>query len=158
MGAREDMNVKFHRITSYTWNFQNFTCVITILVKFDIHFLGLPWEIFIAVATDDLLHLKHLKNVKKNVQTLTTRACNGTQANMPKNVGSVKTWSAKIKKECLKKNAIFFKLFWYKIFNHWKLKLLSFLVDSVLNPFPSIWTSYNESGRFTSRFCIKFIP
>ena len=34
------MNVKFHRITSYTWNFQNFTCVFTILVKFDINFLG----------------------------------------------------------------------------------------------------------------------
>ena len=36
------MNVKFQRITSYTWNFQNFTCVITILVKFDIHSLGFP--------------------------------------------------------------------------------------------------------------------
>ena len=34
------MNFKFHRITSYTWNFQNFTCVISILVKVDIHFLG----------------------------------------------------------------------------------------------------------------------
>ena len=91
------MNVKFHKITSYTWNFQNFTCVITILVKFDIHFLGLPWEIFFGVTTDDLLHLKPLKNVKKN--------------------------------------AIFFKLFWYKVFVHWKLKLpvLNFLVDSVLN-------------------------
>ena len=89
------MNVKFHRITSYTWNFQNFTCVITILVKFDIHFLWLPWEIFFGVTTDDLLHLKSLKNVKKN--------------------------------------AIFLKLFWYKVFVHWKLKLLNFLVDSVLN-------------------------
>ena len=33
----------------------------------------------------------------------------------------------------VKKNAIFFKLFWYKVFVHWKLKLLNFLVDSVLN-------------------------
>ena len=32
----------------------------------------------------------------------------------------------------VKKNAIFFKLFWYKVFVHWKLKLLNFLVDSVL--------------------------
>ena len=39
------MNAKFHKVTSYTWNFQNFTDVSTILVKFDIHFLGLPWEI-----------------------------------------------------------------------------------------------------------------
>ena len=51
------MNVKFHKVTPYTGNFQNFTYVITILVKFDIHFLGLPWEIFFAVTTEDLLHL-----------------------------------------------------------------------------------------------------
>ena len=89
------MNVKFHRITSHTWNFQNFNCVITILVKFDIHFFGLPWEIVFGVTTADLLHLKPLKN--------------------------------------LKKNAIFFKLFWYSVFVHWKLKLLNFLVDSILN-------------------------
>ena len=83
-------------ITSYTWNFLNFTCVITILVKFDIHFLGLPREIFFSVLTDidDWLYLKPLKNVKKN--------------------------------------AIFFKLFWYKVFLPWKLKLFNFLVDSVL--------------------------
>ena len=62
------MNVRFHEITSYTWNFQNFKCVITILMKCDIHFLGLPWEIFFAVTTDDLLHLQPLKNVKKRMQ------------------------------------------------------------------------------------------
>ena len=43
-----------------------FTCIITILVKFDVYFLGLPWEIFFGVTTDHLLHLKPLKNVKKN--------------------------------------------------------------------------------------------
>ena len=64
-GEPQKMNVKFHRNTSYTWNFQNFTCVITILVKFEIHFLGLPWEFFFGVTTDALLHLKLLKNVKK---------------------------------------------------------------------------------------------
>ena len=47
------MNVKFHTITAYTLNFQNFTCVFTILVKFDIRFLGLPGEIFLGVITDD---------------------------------------------------------------------------------------------------------
>ena len=50
---------------SYTWKFQNFTCVFTTLVNFDIYFLGLPWEIFFGVITDDLLHLKSLKNVNK---------------------------------------------------------------------------------------------
>ena len=92
----EKMNVKFHKITPYTWNFQNFTRVFTILVRFDIYFLGLLWEIFFGVTTDDQLHLKALKN--------------------------------------LKKNAIFFKLFWYKFFGHWKSKLLIFLGDSVLKP------------------------
>ena len=48
--------------------FQNFKCVITILVKFDIHFLGLPREIFFGVTTDDLLHLQPLKNVKQRMQ------------------------------------------------------------------------------------------
>ena len=47
------MNVKFHKIASYTWDFQNFTCIFTILVKFDNYFLGLPWEIFFGVITDD---------------------------------------------------------------------------------------------------------
>ena len=30
-----------------------------------------------------------------------------------------------------KENVTFFKLFWYKVFVHWKLKFLNFLVDSV---------------------------
>ena len=33
----------------------------------------------------------------------------------------------------VKKNVIFFKLFWYKVFVHWKLKSLNVLVDSVLS-------------------------
>ena len=57
------MNVKFHKITPYTLNFRNFTSVFTILTKFDIHFLGLPREIFFGVITDDELHLELLKNV-----------------------------------------------------------------------------------------------
>ena len=47
------MKVKFHKIKSYTWDFQNFTYVFSIFVKFDIHFLRLPWEIFFGVITDD---------------------------------------------------------------------------------------------------------
>ena len=76
--------------------FRILTCVFSILVKFDIHFLGLPCGIFFGLITDDQLHLKALKN--------------------------------------LKKNAIFFKLFWYKFFGHWKSKLLIFLGDSILKP------------------------
>ena len=40
MGAQEK-NIKFHKMTSYTRNFQNFTWVFAVLVKFDIYFLGL---------------------------------------------------------------------------------------------------------------------
>ena len=47
------MNVKFHTITPYTLKFPNFTCVFTIVVKFDIRFLGLPQEIFLGVIADD---------------------------------------------------------------------------------------------------------
>ena len=32
----------------------------------------------------------------------------------------------------VKKSAILFKLFWYKVFVPWKLKLLNFLMDSIL--------------------------
>ena len=46
--------------------FRILTSVFTILVKFDFHFLELTLEIFFDVTTDDLLHLKPLKNVKKN--------------------------------------------------------------------------------------------
>ena len=47
------MNAKFHKNTPYTLNFKNFTCVFTILVKFDIHFLGILRAIFFGVITDD---------------------------------------------------------------------------------------------------------
>ena len=62
--------------------------------------LGAP-EMFFGVTTDELIHLQHLKNVRK-------------------------------------KYAIYFKLFWYKIFVHRKSKLFNVLVDSVLNPFFSL--------------------
>ena len=48
--------------------FQNFKCVITILVKFDIHNSRTSMRIFFGVTTDDLLHLQPLKNVKQRMQ------------------------------------------------------------------------------------------
>ena len=88
--------------TSYTLNFwEFFLCVFTILVKFDIHFPGLPWEIFCCYY-------------RLLLTSLALEKC--------------------------KKNAMFLKLFCrYKVFVHWELKLLSFLVDSFLNiPFVPI--------------------
>ena len=48
-------------------------------------------------------------------------------------------------KKCKKKSAICFKLFWYKVFVHWKLKLINSLTDSVLTAWPhmpSLFCSY----------------
>ena len=38
----EEINVKLHKMKSCIQNFPNFTYFLKILVKFDIHFLGLP--------------------------------------------------------------------------------------------------------------------
>ena len=43
----------------------------------------------------------------------------------------------------VQKNAISFKLIWYKFFVHWKLKLLNFLMDSVLKLFVTWMTTYD---------------
>ena len=51
------MNVKFHKNCDYTGKILKISCVRCNSVKFDIHFLGLPWEMFFCVTTDDLLHL-----------------------------------------------------------------------------------------------------
>ena len=46
----------------------------------------------------------------------------------------------------VKKSAVLFKLFWYKVFVHWKLKLLNFLMDSVLIDL-SRFTLYSEQTQ-----------
>ena len=58
----------------------------------------------------------------------------------------------------VKNIAIFFKLFWYKVFVHWKLKLLNFLVDSV---FKRGWKTRNSAiqivlQQFCKTSCTKF--
>ena len=45
---------------------EDFTCVFSILEKFEIYFLSLPLEIVFGVITDNLLHRQPLKSVKKN--------------------------------------------------------------------------------------------
>ena len=53
MGARENNCQSSQNDILNVKNFHNFTCVFTILVKFDIRFLGLPWKIFFGVIADD---------------------------------------------------------------------------------------------------------
>ena len=50
--------------------------------------------------------------------------------------------------KCKTGNAIFFKLFWYKVFVHWELKLLNFLVDSVLNV---LWSDFKLNCRLKKK-------
>ena len=45
---------------------------------------------------EEKIHKRSAKTKTKKLQTLTTRDCKGPQTNTPKNVGSIKTWSAKI--------------------------------------------------------------
>ena len=69
--------------------------------------------------------------------------------------------------EKCKKNAMLFKLFWYKVFVHWKLKLLNFLMDSVLNYWnpsvpkvlPWLWASPStHTSQTCHRSCIPCCP
>ena len=53
MNARENECQIFSQNYILNIKFQNLTSVFTILVQFDIHFLGLPQEIFFGVTTDD---------------------------------------------------------------------------------------------------------
>ena len=46
------MKVKFHKNCENTDKILKFH-VYDVIVKFDIYFLGLPWEIFFGVITDD---------------------------------------------------------------------------------------------------------
>ena len=52
----EKMNDKFHKNCD-TGKILKISCVGCNFMKFNIHFLGLPTEIFFGVTTDDLLHL-----------------------------------------------------------------------------------------------------
>ena len=46
------MNVKFHKNCENTGKILKISCVRCNFVKFDIHFLGLPSEIFFGVTMD----------------------------------------------------------------------------------------------------------
>ena len=52
MGAREN-ECQISENYILLMKFSELCLCFTILVKFDIHFLGLPWGIFFGVITDD---------------------------------------------------------------------------------------------------------
>ena len=47
----EKINVKFHKNCEKTSTVLKISCARCHFVKFDIYFLGLPWEIFFGVIT-----------------------------------------------------------------------------------------------------------
>ena len=47
------MNVQFDKNYENTGKILKISCARCNVVKFDIYFLGLPWEIFFGVITDD---------------------------------------------------------------------------------------------------------
>ena len=51
------MNVKFHKNCENKGKILQISCARCNFVKFDIHFLGLPWEIFFGDVADDKLYL-----------------------------------------------------------------------------------------------------
>ena len=51
------MNVKFHKNCENSGKILKISCVTYQFVKSDIYFLGLPYEIFLGVITDDRLYL-----------------------------------------------------------------------------------------------------
>ena len=53
----EKINGKFHKNCDYTGKILKISGVRCNFVEIDIHFLGLTWEIFFGVTTDDLLQL-----------------------------------------------------------------------------------------------------
>ena len=62
------MNVKFHKKCENTGKILKISCVTYSFVKFDIfYFLGLPWETFFVVITDDYNYIfSPWKKEKKN--------------------------------------------------------------------------------------------
>ena len=92
-GSPRKWSVKLHKMTSYTWNFQN--CFSQFLWNLTFIFSGSHKKFSLL--------LLHITNYIKNVT----------------------------------KNATWFKLFRYKVFVQRKLKLLNFLMDSVLIILPT---------------------
>ena len=108
MGIREN-DVKFHKMTSFTWIFQNILCIQWIHNRY-IHNSREIWYSFSRTPLRNFLWCYY----RWLITSLALQKCETG-------------------------NAIFFKLFWYKVFVHWELKLLNFLVDSVLNV---LWSDF----------------
>ena len=109
--------------------------------------LGLPWEIVFGVITDNYLYLQSVFTHVARIRRRWKKEFNshriglghqhgrrfivlGHQYDRRNVIWKHSIALTKCKKE---RDIVYYKLFWYKVFVHWKLKLLNFLVDSVLN-------------------------
>jgi len=64
------LNFKFHRNCVNTGKIGKFLCVTFHFVKFEICFLGFPWEVVFGVITDGKLHPWLSEKVGKNAVCL----------------------------------------------------------------------------------------
>ena len=64
------MNVKFHKNCENTGKILKISCLKCHFVKFDIYFLGLPWEIYFGVITDDEITSLVLEKCEKECNML----------------------------------------------------------------------------------------
>ena len=69
MGALGKKNSKASSFTKWNLTHDDFTCVFSIPVKFEIYFLGLPFNLFFGLISDPVTYynLWLLKSVQKNV-------------------------------------------------------------------------------------------
>ena len=74
MGAREN-ECQTHKITSFTWNFQRFTCVFTILVKFHIIFSHSHEKFSLVLLEMTNYIFRRLKKCKKECNILVQGFC-----------------------------------------------------------------------------------
>ena len=110
-------------MTCYKWNFQNITC-----------FSQFLWNLkYIFSGSRKKLSLRLLQVTNR---AHAPWASHNTSKSNKFNMAAVSVKRAILNVQPLKsvkKNAIWLKIFLYKVFVYWKLKSLNFLMDSVLN-------------------------
>ena len=133
IGAREN---RLERASNFTkWNLRNedFTCVFSIPVKFEIYFLGLPLEIVFGVWCNKSNEINPTKRFSLEPEKTTFKRNEDFTCvfSIPvKFIWDLFSWSSvrnclwcyyrslitSIALEKCKKNAIWLKIFWYKVF------------------------------------------
>ena len=128
-------------MTCYKWNFQNITC-----------FSQFLWNLkYIFSGSRKKLSLRLLQVTNR---AHAPWASHNTSKSNKFNMAAVSVKRAILNVQPLKsvkKNAIWLKIFLYKVFVYWKLKSLNFLMDSVLNYYKN-WICITRIGGSWGQF------